>query len=100
MADAGLSGLQNNDTDIQITYWDTSTSPPTECGYFSATSDEFVPLGSYTQASCVVAGNEVQVKLTSQFNIFTGPSQGSPMPATFTISDQTIMVIEVTPSGA
>ncbi len=91
-----------NPSQISISYWDTSVSPPAECGYYNPTNGEYTVPDSYsgsenTEATCVVANNEVRVAVKTQYSILTGPMDAN-MPPGFTMSGQTTMLIEVTPS--
>ncbi|HEX4755411.1 MAG TPA: TadE/TadG family type IV pilus assembly protein [Candidatus Dormibacteraeota bacterium] len=66
-AEGGDPTIVNDDSHMLIAYYDTSTSPFTECGYYVATSNSFAALSTYTQATCVKAGNEIRVQITDSF---------------------------------
>lgn len=66
----------NDDTHIQIKYYDMSTSPQTYCGTYSVNpalnggAGGFVPAGIYTQSTCVKAGNLITVTVNYDYQPF------------------------------
>ena len=55
--------IVNDDTHITISYIVPGVGPGTTCGSYSAAQNAFVPASGYTQATCVVAGNLISVKV-------------------------------------
>ena len=66
----------NSDADITIAYY-LGKTPYTECGYYSVTSGKYVAETGYTQATCVIPGNQVSITLSNSYKTF------SPMGAVF-----------------
>ena len=81
--------LTNNDTHITIAYYDTSTSPYTLCGQYSATSNAWVKATgtSYTQATCVKAGNEIRITVSVTFNALVPLANYLPAINTMSVAD-------------
>lgn len=66
---------------IVIKYFDSSTSPPTQCGHYSVTGPPvgFANDNSYAnQASCVKAGNIVEVDVGFEYHV-QAPSNAIPI---------------------
>ena len=89
-------GIHLASSDISIVYYDMSTSPATECGYYFPSAGTFVAESSYTEATCIVTNNEVEVTLSATYNALTGPLDEN-MPLSFPIVESSTMLIEVTP---
>ena len=84
------NSIANNDTDIQITYWDTLANPYQECGYYSQSSGAFVAESGYTENSCLQTYNEIIVTVHTVYIPLTpGASQllGNPPPGGFPITE-------------
>lgn len=98
MQDSGV-GAHLTSSEISIAYYDMTTTPATECGYYSASSGAFIAETGYTEATCVVTNNEVRVTLATTYNALTGPLDEH-MPLSFPIVESSTMLIEVTPHGS
>ncbi len=88
---------------ISISYFDMSVAPAVECGYYDPQDGEYTVPADYTgpentQATCVVANNEVRVGVNTTYNLLTGPLD-SGFPGSLPISGSTTMLIEVTPTS-
>jgi Flp pilus assembly protein TadG len=71
-ANLSTTSLPNDDAHIAITYWvPGSGSSETECGHYSATSNRFVPAGTYTQGTCLLPGTLIQVQATYTYTFIT-----------------------------
>jgi len=68
----GTSALPNDDSHVLIEYLAVSGSSLVQCGKYSAGSAAFVADAGYTQATCIVPGNLVRVKLTYAYPLVTG----------------------------
>lgn len=68
----GVDTISNSDSHITISYYDTSSgSAATYCGQYSATSNSFSAAAGYTQSTCIIDGNLVQVKLAYSYPVLT-----------------------------
>lgn len=82
----------NDDTHIVIDYYDTAGGSAVLCGSYSATTNAFVPVGTYTQATCIIPNSLIKVSLTYTFRPSTpGITQLVPVA---TLTDSTQMVEE------
>jgi Flp pilus assembly protein TadG len=80
----------NDDSHIVIDYYDTAGGSAVHCGSYSASTNAFVALGTYTQATCVIPNSLIKVSLTYTFRPSTpGISQLVPS-ATLTDSAQMV----------
>lgn len=95
MVDPGVGGHLAS-SEISVAYYDMSTSPAVECGYYSPSTGAFVAESGYTEATCVITNNEVEVTLSATYNALTGPLDEN-MPLSFPIVESSTMLIEVTP---
>lgn len=68
----GTATIVNDDTHIVISYFTTTGAL---CGRYSAGTNSFVPQSGYTQATCVIGGNFVQVQASYYYPFIT------PLPA-------------------
>ena len=68
---AAPARVVNDDAHVTIAYYLPGAGTETLCGQYSASSNTFVPTGSYTQATCVKAGTLVQVKSTYTYTFIT-----------------------------
>lgn len=68
IAAEGGARLTNDDSHITISYL---TTTGTTCGSYSASSGSFSANTGYTQATCVVPDNTVQVQLTYHYTPIT-----------------------------
>jgi Flp pilus assembly protein TadG len=67
----GTNAIPNDDAHITITYLVPGNGNPTPCGHYSAASNSFVPESGFTEGSCVVAGNLIQVQVDNQYRLLT-----------------------------
>ncbi len=65
------STIPNDDSHINIAYSVVSGTSQTACGHYSVASSGFVASGSYTQATCVIAGSMIQVTVTYTYHFLT-----------------------------
>jgi Flp pilus assembly protein TadG len=63
--------IPNDDSHITISYLVPGSGSATLCGSWSAASNAFQPQTGYTQATCVVSGNLIQVKSTYAYKFIT-----------------------------
>jgi Flp pilus assembly protein TadG len=63
--------LPNDDGHITISYLVPGAGTAVNCGSWSASAGAFQPQTGYTQATCVVAGNLVQVTAVYVYNFIT-----------------------------
>ena len=63
-ANSGTARLPNDDTHILVQYLVPGSGTATVCGHYSVSSRAFVAASGYTQATCVVPGNLIQVQIT------------------------------------
>lgn len=82
----------NDDSHIVIDYYNTAGASAVLCGSYSATTDAFVPVGTYTQATCVIPNALIKVSLTYTFRPST-PGITQLVPVT-TLTDSAQMVEE------
>lgn len=71
-ASGGTASLANDDSHINISYYDASSATPVYCGRYSAASNSFAAAPGYSQATCIVRGNIVTVSLSNSYPLFTG----------------------------
>jgi len=88
-AEGGPAAITNDDSHITIAYYDTTTSPYTLCGQYSVASNAWVKATgtSYTQATCVKAGNEIRVTVSVSFNALVPLVNYLPAVSTMTVKD-------------
>ena len=67
----GTSAIPNSDRNIVITYLVPGSGTATACGHYSASAGRFVAASGYTQATCVTAGNLVQVRVTYTYHMIS-----------------------------
>jgi Flp pilus assembly protein TadG len=92
-ASVGAGTLPNDDSHIVIEYFDNTKSPAVQCGHYSVAAGVFVADGGYpSQASCVAAGNLVEIKLAMPYSFLTAASVF--FPSGFSLKASTTMVIE------
>ena len=92
-ASVGASSLPNDDSHIIIDFLDNTKSPAVQCGHYSASAGVFVADNGYpSQASCVTAGNLVQITLSAPYSFLTAASVF--FPSGFALKASTTMVIE------
>ena len=56
---------------ISVTYWDTTTTPFTQCGHYDATTSSFVSDNGYTEANCLVQGAQVRIEVAYVYHPVT-----------------------------
>lgn len=61
----------NDDTHVTVSYIVPGVGAGTTCGSYRAATNSFVPAAGYTQASCVVAGNLIQVRARYVYTFVT-----------------------------
>lgn len=63
--------LTNDDAHVTIAYYLPGAGSPTRCGQYSAATNAFVPAAGYTQATCLVAGTQIQVTAAYTYSFVT-----------------------------
>ena len=86
----GPGAISNDDSHITIAYL---TSSGTQCGSYSASSGAFVPVGSYTQSTCVVPGSFIDVTVTTTYGMIT-PGMAQLFPSGVAVSSTASMLEE------
>jgi Flp pilus assembly protein TadG len=67
----GVSSIPNQDGKLTVSYYDTSGASAVYCGKYVATSNSFSAASGYTQSTCVVDGNLVQVQIDYSYPVLT-----------------------------
>lgn len=80
---------------LTISYLVPGAGAPALCGQWSVTSSAFVPQPGYTQATCVVTGNLVQVEAIYVYRFITPMLRAAH--GTVTIATQSEAMVEVSP---
>ena len=70
-AAGGVVSIPNDDSHLNITYYDMSSGSPVQCGSYSASSGAFVPATGYVQSTCVIPGTMVRVKVNYTYPLLT-----------------------------
>jgi Flp pilus assembly protein TadG len=78
--------LTNDDSHVTISYLVPGAGAPALCGQYSAASNTFVPQAGYTQATCVVPGDLVQVKAVYVYKFITPLLQSAFTNLTITVT--------------
>ena len=89
------ASIPNQDSNLTISYLVPGAGAPALCGQWSVSSNAFVPQSGYTKATCVVAGNLVQVSATYIYRFITPMLRAAH--GTVNISTQAEALIELTP---
>jgi Flp pilus assembly protein TadG len=63
--------IPNKDANISISYLVPGSGTATNCGHYSVSSKAFVAESGYSQSTCVVPGNLIQVQLTYTYTFLT-----------------------------
>ena len=63
--------VPNDDAHLTISYLVPGTGAAVSCGSWSATSGTFVPVGAYTQATCVATGHLVEIQAKYLYSFIT-----------------------------
>ncbi|MHB8718441.1 MAG: TadE/TadG family type IV pilus assembly protein [Candidatus Dormibacteria bacterium] len=87
-SEGGTVSIPNDDAHITIAYIDTSTSPYTECGRYSAAAAAWVAASgtTYTQSTCVKAGNEIRITVSAGFSALVPLADYLPAVSTMTVT--------------
>ena len=89
---ANVDIANNTTSGISIIYYDALTinaggtvlTNSVKCGSYSQSAGAFVPVGAYTQATCVKAGNFIEVDIAYTYRL-QAPSPDLPVSSTVTV---------------